>query len=156
MKLLGPIDGDSSDFDMETRGQASQVTVRNRAILGAARGVTEGKRAEEKAWNSPEGQAVMGATKATIENKEARAFGDALEQGVRDMDGDADPARRARFEQRIKERANILGASIEKQLNFMGENAKVSRTKRLETPAAQKVFEEAFARPPQINPAGWK
>ena len=49
------------------------------------------------------------ATKATIENKEARAFGDALEQGVRDMDGNADPARRARFEQRIQERANILG-----------------------------------------------
>ena len=66
MKLLGPIDGDSSDFDPETRGQASQITVRNRAIVRAASGVIEQKRASEKAWNSPEGQAVMGATKATI------------------------------------------------------------------------------------------
>jgi len=107
MKLLGPIPEDSN-FSADA-GNSSQLVVRNRAIVRAASGVIEQKRAEERVWNSPEGQAVMGATKATIENKEARAFGDALEQGVRDMDGNADPARRARFEQRIQERANILG-----------------------------------------------
>jgi len=58
--------------------------------------------------------------------------------------------------QRIQERANILRKSIEKQLNFMGEHARVSGTKRLETPGSQKIFEEAFAAPPKINTAGWK
>jgi len=51
---------------MSTRGKASKLSVGNGEILEAARGVIEGKRADEKAWNSPEGQAVMGATKATI------------------------------------------------------------------------------------------
>jgi len=38
----------------------------------------------------------------------------------------------------------------------MGEHARVSGTKRLETPGSQKIFEEAFAAPPKINTAGWK
>jgi len=61
----------------------------------------------------------MGGVKATVENKQARAFGDALEAGLKDMT-DADPARRARLEKRFKNRAQILRQSIEKQLNFMG------------------------------------
>jgi len=42
----------------------------------------------------------MGAVKATVENKQARDFGDAVEAGLKDM-SDADPARRARLEERI-------------------------------------------------------
>jgi len=47
-------------------GSSSKLVVRNTPIIKAAGGVIEQKRASEKAWNSPEGQAVMGATKATI------------------------------------------------------------------------------------------
>jgi len=60
------------------------------------------------------------------------------------------------FEQRIQGRATILRKSIEKQIHFMAANARVSGTKRLETPGAQKVFQEAFGAPPKINTAGWK
>ena len=84
----------------------------------------------------------MGAVKATVENKQARDFGDAVEAGLKDM-SDADPARRARLEANIHKRAEALKRSIESQLNFMGKTAQVTDTEDLQTPDAQKLFEEA-------------
>jgi hypothetical protein len=129
-----------SDYDLDTRGQDSFAHIGNKEIIAAAANDIKNKKVLENVVNSNQGQQVIRDAAAASSNAQANVVGLKVETGIAEIVAHPDPKGMRKFEREMSQRANKLGMSIQKEIEFMMRNVDVSDTDALESPAAQKVF----------------
>jgi len=95
-RLVGSVT--HSDYDLEARGQPSNIHIGNAEIIANAENDIKNKRIAEQLVNSPQGQELIRNAAAAAQNQEAQAVGANIETGVATIVDHPDPKGMRAFE----------------------------------------------------------